>query len=301
MNRRAAQQPTPERASRAGAPARVVAVRRSVIRGRGFTLIELLVVIGIMGLLAAITVPALKNFKKADAGLSATRQLLADVGFARQMAIAHRTTVYLVFCPSNFWNDPAYNRLGTLPAPPAPAPSELQKSWQLFDKQITGYAFVTLREVGDQPGRMTPRYHGRWRTLPEGVFIAPFKFNPPGTYTRITDPSTTPPRYFDVYGFDVTNNIPFPSEAAAALGAPYVTLPFVAFNSQGQLDSGRDEFIPLARGSVVYARDQNGVPQAQWPVIIENPPGNSTNAFNLIHIDWLTGRARLERQEISGQ
>jgi hypothetical protein len=36
------------------------------------------------------------------------------------------------------------------------------------------------------------------------------------------------------------------------------------------------------------------------PVVEERPPGNSTNAFNLIHIDWLTGRARVERQQIGG-
>jgi len=30
----------------------------------------------------------------------------------------------------------------------------------------------------------------------------------------------------------------------------------------------------------------------------ESPPGNTTNAFNVVNIDWLTGRARLERQEV---
>jgi hypothetical protein len=34
------------------------------------------------------------------------------------------------------------------------------------------------------------------------------------------------------------------------------------------------------------------------PSVIESPPGNSTNsAYNVIHIDRITGRARLERQD----
>jgi hypothetical protein len=64
--------------------------------------------------------------------------------------------------------------------------------------------------------------------------------------------------------------------------------------------SRQDEYIPLARGTVGYARDAAKVPLPELPTVSERPPGNSTNAFNLIHIDWLTGRARVEHQEISG-
>src|SRR5258708_2452481 len=69
----------------------------------GFTLIELLVVIAILGILAGLAVPALKNLGKSDANVSAARQLLDDVGRARQLALANRTTVYMVFVPTNFW------------------------------------------------------------------------------------------------------------------------------------------------------------------------------------------------------
>src|SRR5437016_6365327 len=84
----------------AGAPG-----RRS--SSAAFTLIELLVVISIIGLLAGLAVPVMRNFKP-NVVSGATRQLLDDVHRARQLAISQRTTVYMVFVPTNFYNDPTY-------------------------------------------------------------------------------------------------------------------------------------------------------------------------------------------------
>src|SRR5687768_8959213 len=92
---------------------RLSGARRSVA---AFSLIEMLTVIGIIALLFALMMPTLKVFKQGDAVVSATRQMLDDVARARQLAISQRTTVYMIFVPSNFWADPAYALSGNLTA-----------------------------------------------------------------------------------------------------------------------------------------------------------------------------------------
>jgi hypothetical protein len=166
--------------------------------------------------------------------------------------------------------------------------------------------------VGEQPGRSTPRYLSSWRALPEGAVIPLFKFFPPASpnYTLIQDTAATPNRDFYVYGFDYTNNIPFPTEDATprVVGgvSTWVRLPHIAFNHLGQVvrydfNSGEwktasQVLIPLARGSINFSRT-NGAAAAFIPQVSETPAGNSTNAFLLVAVDGLTGRARLEKQE----
>ena len=253
----------------------------------------MLVVIAIIGIVAAVSVPAIKNMNKADAVAAATRQLLDDLNRARQLAISQRTTVYMVFVPSNYWTFPAYSGL--------PA-ADRNLGERLLDKQLIGYNFVTLRNVGDQPGRNRPKYLEEWRTLPDGIFIPPSKFQvrSVANTVRIVNPVTS--QYFDIKPFDQTDNIPFP--AADTLAGNYVNLPYIAFNHLGQVlpsDNEDEEIIPIARGTAAAAVDPNTKrPVYAPPTLIENPPGNSTNAFSLIVVDRLTGRARVERQQISG-
>src|SRR2546423_10719587 len=82
----------------------VVPDRSPISTRAAFTLIELLVVIAIIGLLATIGLPALKGFGKGTGMAGAQRQLLQDLGLARLAAINGRTSVYVVFVPTNIFD-----------------------------------------------------------------------------------------------------------------------------------------------------------------------------------------------------
>ncbi len=267
-------------------------------RHSAFTLIEMLVVIAIIGILAAVSLPTISGWGKGNVMLASTRQMLDDVQRARQHAISQRTTVYMVFCPQNFWSDANYDAWFT-PLTPDQKNKLYSQYEKLYGKQLNSYNFVTLRSIGEQPGKVSPRYLSSWKTLPEGATIAAWKFAPRATFTDFTNPpgSALASDAFRVYGFATTNTIPFPSSDAALTKGPYVTLPYIAFNHLGQPESGEDEFIPLAKGSVSYARDASRVAIQGAPTLTESPANNSVNAFTIVRIDKLTGRARLEKQE----
>jgi len=238
-----------------------------------FTLVELLVVIAIIGLLATIGLPALKGFGKGTGMAGAQRQLLQDLGLARLSAINGRTTVYIVFVPTNI-----LDRL-LMPATPA---NTLRQLTNLLSGQYTAYALLTKRSAGDQPGQGSPRYISEWRRLPPGILFPPVKFDQAALNN---DPSLAfyPVVYKTAF---LTNALPFPTGKS-----PLWPLPYVAFNSKGQLVSGRDEMIPLAEGSIFFARNNQGMVLAPPDVVIK-PPNNYTNRF--IRVNWLTGRASVD-------
>ena len=289
---------------------------------RAFTLLELLAVIAILGILAALTVPVFKNFGRSDATLGASRQLLDGVARARQMAMSQRTTVYMVFVPTNFWvdssgvfpNNSGNSWWGALPANLKAAVTNLA------DRQLSGYNFVAKGAMCDQPGRHAWHYLDQWQGLPDGTFIAWTKFtNSPGGPLNasywINDPpdSASPSKSFPIWPFHVTNSIPFPAEQGTnaspdqSLVTVGIFLPYIAFNYMGQLTfdgqtvADRDEYIPLAHGSVISLADASTKtflltgPPLTSPDVSETPPGNSTNlSYNIVHIDRLSGRAVLE-------
>ena len=76
---------------------------KTVRPSSGFTLIELLAVIAIIAIITGLAVPALKNLGRSNILTSSSRQLLDDIGRARQLAVTHRTTVFMVFLGTNFW------------------------------------------------------------------------------------------------------------------------------------------------------------------------------------------------------
>lgn len=285
---------------------------------RAFTLVELLVVISILGLIAGIAVPALKDLGKANTQISAARQLLDDVGRARQLAMSQHTTVYMVFVPTNFIllnnvNGQAFwTGLNSIVQNDRRILAQTVAS-NLLAQQLTGYALISLRSMGDQPGQNSTNYLTEWQALPQGAFISPYKFLPyadpalPLQISQWRQDHPDPDGNF-IYQFQ-SSSFPFPT-----IDSPPVYLPCIAFNYLGQLvqtlPSGSslwppnpqrvaDAYIPLVQGIVGYGVD----PATKQPTativnpgdIIERPPGNSTGiGYNIVHVDALTGRATLE-------
>lgn len=261
---------------------------------RAFTLIELLVVIVILGIIAGLALPAIKDLGKTNINISASRQLLDDVGRARQLAMSQRTTVYMVFLPTNFWLSPQ----GTFGKGwwTTLTPGMRAQVTNLLDKQQSGYNFYSIGRVGDQPGQHQPQYLlPAWRTLPAGTFIASQKFISPFNSFSIPAYNSSA----DIYGFK-TNIFHFPTATNSA-----IILPYIAFNYLGQLTfdgqtlATNDEYIPLAHGSVLPAVNADKDLILGPADISEMPPGNSTNsAYNIIKIDALTGRPTLLYQKV---
>ena len=79
-------------------------------RRSAFTLLELVVVVTIIGLMATISLPALKNARKSNTMVSAGRQLVDDLALARARAISERTIVHVFFVPPEI-KDMVFNDL----------------------------------------------------------------------------------------------------------------------------------------------------------------------------------------------
>jgi len=107
--------PTPTQSGfRTFKPSRIQTLRSSARfteteRSRAaFTLVELLAVIGIMGLLAAVGVPALKGLTGSGGRKQALSQLMGALEIARNTAISTGTNAAVIFPDSTFASGDAY-------------------------------------------------------------------------------------------------------------------------------------------------------------------------------------------------
>lgn len=258
--------------------------------GRAFTLLELLLVMAIIGIMAGVALPSMKGLQKSNIMANATRQLVDDLSRARATAIRERTTVHVIFVPTNIQ--------ATLPNPGPDRGALLdRKQWtNLLSGIYTRYAMYAERTVGDQPGQPHPRYLGDWHQLPEGVTVAAWEFDAMDPQSRAAKPDVDRPFSFDKFNFPTVNGLE-------------QQVPHLAFDSTGALlvyDRPRDdpqkvrvfwdEVISLARASVLVTRNLDGS-LADFDYR-ESPPNNSRDNYNRIRIDALTGRARVEQLDI---
>jgi prepilin-type N-terminal cleavage/methylation domain-containing protein len=269
---------------------------------RAFTLLELLVVIGIIGILAASSMPAIRSLSQSNTIASAHSQFLDDLSLARQYAMNRRQTVYMVFVTPMMRAQFDTVRRGL----PQPLQAQyLRQLTNLLNHQFTGYALYAERSVGDQPGRYTPRYLTGWKTLPDGIYFDTNKFlyYEPKNWVRNTWTEAETREHPLPY-----RKFPFPSADRALLDLERrdpnarLWLPYLAFDGQGRLTfygGAGDELkvkppfqaIELQRGSIFYPRYDNGQLNPNLGVDIVKTA--QTNLL-VVLIDQNSGRPRVE-------
>jgi prepilin-type N-terminal cleavage/methylation domain-containing protein len=285
---------------------------------RAFSLLELMVVVSIIGLLAAISVPAIKGMSQGKALSSGHQQLHDDLNRARQEALRLRSTVYVVFTPTNVWGSfsALQQRVNEMVSVSGTAPERFREQALRTFTNIAlgtyhGYALLVEREVGSQPGRAHPKYLGPgWQTLPDGVIFSPrMLLETPAL--QIGDRENHIIHSLPVRDFS------FPIAEFPGDLLPAVPMRFIAFGPDGRLAveemnlvwraNGRNDLtlpplseltVGVAQGSVFIARlaatpgqDLGPLDPSVPPDVIETPRDNATN--NRVVISSLTGRSKI--------
>jgi Tfp pilus assembly protein FimT len=68
----------------------------------GFTLIETMIIVVLIGVLAGVTIPAFSKYLQRQKLQGARNELIADIQYARSLAISRRTTFRIAFADDQY-------------------------------------------------------------------------------------------------------------------------------------------------------------------------------------------------------